>query len=187
MMKTSIAVALISALMLTSGVVSVARAENPVTACGTIDAPGSYIVTNNLVGPDTGDCLLVTSSFVTIDLGGFQIACQPNALNGINAPGFRVKGLVVRNGMITGCFNGIDASVAPDSIIERIVALDNDSFGIAVAASSTVKGNVASGNQNGGIFVICPSNIIENTSTGNGGPNLSTEGVGCNIVNNVAP
>jgi hypothetical protein len=92
--------------------------------------------------------------------------------------------------MIRNCFNGIDASVAPGSVIERIVAFDNRSTGIAVAAGSIISQNITMSNGSigaSGIFVLCPSNVIGNTSTNNFGPNLTLAGPGCNSSNNVAP
>lgn len=53
-----------------------AREPTPIKACQTISKPGSYELANNLTA--TGDCLLIATDFVTIDLAGFLISGAPN-------------------------------------------------------------------------------------------------------------
>ena len=44
-----------------------------INSCQTISDPGSYVLVNNLSTSD-GDCLDITTSFVTINLAGFTIS-----------------------------------------------------------------------------------------------------------------
>jgi hypothetical protein len=69
-----------------------------ITACQTISKPGSYVLSGNLSG--YGDCLVITASFVTIDLQGFLITGQ-SAGTGISASE-PVDWITVRNGFISG-------------------------------------------------------------------------------------
>jgi hypothetical protein len=84
----------------------------PINKCGTIDKPGSYRLTRNLTA--SGDCIVVTVDFVTIDLGGFTIfgpgaaAADGEAISGPN-------GIVVRNGTITNFVEGYASVRRPSS------------------------------------------------------------------------
>lgn len=154
-------------------------------SCGkVITAPGSFVVTRNLTVKTGGqNCITVASSFVTIDLQGFTIDCAGKGGDGVNAPGSGHVALTVRNGKITGCFNGIDASVVPQTTVDGVTATKNSSYGMWVASGSLVKNCVTSGNTNGGIRADCPSNVIENTSVGNTGLDIDA-GASCNVSDN---
>ncbi len=76
-----------------------------ITACQTISQSGSYQLGNNLAIAN-GSCLVITASFVTIDLAGFTITGTIPA-TGISAAS-STFGITVRNGSISGCFFGVD-------------------------------------------------------------------------------
>jgi len=101
--------------------------------CGTIDKPGSYKLVNDIAPtPSTspnGDCLVITASFVTIDLAGFTISGtfgNPSSLTAIVAsppPQTTLAGIAVRNGSISAdnivfVSGGVDLSSAGGSIVE---------------------------------------------------------------------
>jgi hypothetical protein len=158
-------------------------------SCGkTLSKPGSYVLSGNLTFKKKSQesCIAVSAAFVTIDLRGFTIDCAATGNDGIEAlftsPG--LHGLVVRNGTITNCFNGIDASVEKDVLIDHLTAIGNNSSGVAVDAGSTVRDSVFTGNTDDGIYAICPSNIINNTATADTPSDIATEGAGCNLDNN---
>jgi hypothetical protein len=44
-----------------------------ITACQTISQPGSYVLTTNISAPINGNCLVITTGPVTVDLQGFTI------------------------------------------------------------------------------------------------------------------
>jgi hypothetical protein len=46
-------------------------APTPIRECQTIDQPGSYVLERNLTA--TGDCLVITANFVTVNLAGFAL------------------------------------------------------------------------------------------------------------------
>ncbi len=55
--------------------------------CQTISQPGSYTLTKNLTS--TGDCIVIASDFVTLDLAGFTISGTgtPTSVGIHEAPG----------------------------------------------------------------------------------------------------
>jgi len=150
-------------------------------SCGkTLSKSGSYVLSANLTVKKSGqNCITVSANFVTIDMQGFTIDCATIGNDGIDASG--IHGLVVLNGMITTCFNGIDASGENDVLIDHLIAIGNSSYGVDVGAGSTVRDSVFSDNTTSGINAVCPSNIINNTAT----DNIMTNGAGCNRDNNV--
>jgi hypothetical protein len=128
--------------------------------CQTISKPGSYKLVNNLIA--TGDCLVITVSFVTVDLAGFTISGGGPPFFGsgsgiIAVPPHSVgflAGLAIRNGSIsTFGFNaGVDLGSAAGSIVEGLrvsgVTLANT---IAISANGIVKGNIVLGFRGTGI------------------------------------
>jgi hypothetical protein len=155
-------------------------------SCGkTLSKSGSYVLSRNLTVKKTGQsCISVSADFVTIDMQGFTIDCAAIGNDGVEALGSGLHGLVVRNGMITNCFNGIDSSVEHDVLIDHLIAIGNSSNGVDLAAGSTVRDSLFSGNTQNGIEAICPSNIINNTATADTPSDIATEGAGCNLDNN---
>jgi len=142
----------------------------------TLDRPGSYLLTGNLVVPAGVDGVLATSDGVDLDLNGFAIlgsavcsgppgavVCSAGAGRGIAGA---AAGLSVRHGRVTGFpqgglalgaearvedvhseGNGGDGvSVGPRSAVERCLVARNAGRGIAAGANSSVIGNVVSGN-----------------------------------------
>jgi hypothetical protein len=84
-----------------------ARAATPINACGTvITTSGSYVVKKDLTPKGGGNCITVVTDYVTIDLGGFTINCASESGLGIADNG-DYKGMIIRNGIITGCQDGI--------------------------------------------------------------------------------
>jgi hypothetical protein len=98
-----------------------AREPTMIKACGTISQPGSYELADNLT--TTGNCLVITADFVTIDLAGFSIDGGGSyqkltlILSGILAQpaNGQLEGIAVRNGSITGFLNAVDLHSANGS------------------------------------------------------------------------
>ena len=67
-----------------------------ITACGTISQQVSYLLANNLFGSPGAVCLMITTSFVTIDLAGFNVTGP----RGVGLSGDAGPGIAVRNGTI---------------------------------------------------------------------------------------
>ena len=129
------------------------RQEGPIEIekCWTIDKPGSYKLVNNLTfTADTGACLQITVSSVTIDLAGFTISGpgngSPNNSNfGIRAifsPGQVLEGLAVRNGSISGFRTGVDLGLG-GSVVEGLHVFGGGfNGGGGIFAVGIVRGNI---------------------------------------------
>jgi len=187
---------LIAALLMI-GAVTGARAETPISACGTlIKTSGSYVVTKNLtIKKGQNPCIAVETNYVTIDLGGFTISCNGElGVDGVDDGQAVHDGVVVRGGTITGCDSGVffrSNAVLVDGLLtignrngvvllgpglgdSVIRSISNDSSGDAFANST-------------GITVDCPATLADNTALGNAFKNLFTEFDGCASLNNLAP
>jgi hypothetical protein len=114
-----------------AGVRADEREEGPfeIEKCQTISQPGSYRLISNLTALAGADCLVITASFVTIDLAGFTISGtfgNPSSLTAIVAsppPQTTLAGIAVRNGSISAdnivfVSGGVDLSSAGGSIVE---------------------------------------------------------------------
>jgi hypothetical protein len=168
------------------------RAEGPIEIeqCQTISHPGSYKLVNNLIA--TGDCLVITVSFVTVDLAGFTISGggpppfgSGSGIIAVPPPHSAsfLAGLAIRNGSIsTLSFNaGVDLGSAAGSIVEGLrvsgVTLANT---IAISANGIVKGNIVEGFRGTGV-------IATGTVTGNyvAGTRIGMEvGEGSTVIGN---
>jgi hypothetical protein len=162
---------------------------NRIHSCRTIDQSGSYVLDRNLEA--TGDCLVVATSHVTIDLAGYTISGNGSG-NGIRTyddpatPGIeQFEAITVRDGSITGFLRGIEL-FGRNHVIERVRATHNDLRGIRLVWESptqflgpggnTVRNSVASENQRIfsteiaiGIDVLgTGSSIIGNVANSNG-------------------
>jgi parallel beta-helix repeat protein len=147
--------------------------------CQTLSRPGAYVVARNLSA--AGDCLVVATSNVSIDLGGFNITGNGSGA-GITDRGVPLSGITVRNGAVVGFANGINLASSHAMIIEGIRAIGNSNVGIFAGHYSLVRGNLAVGNGSantnggGGIsvhlgpgFVGSSSTISDNNASGNPG------------------
>jgi hypothetical protein len=174
-------------LLVTIGVLGLAGVASAgprtINSCKTIDEPGSYLVARNLTA--AGDCLVVTASGVTIDLGGWMLTGNGTGI-GVRDLYGTTNGTEVRNGTITGFTGGVELG-GGNSIVDQVRARDNGTYGITVGAGSLVRNSVASNNGSIGIFLDCPSSAVSNTATGNPGANIHTNGPGCVGSQNVAP
>jgi hypothetical protein len=114
-------------------------APTEITACGTITEQGSYVVAANLF--TLGNCLMITTSFVTIDLAGFNVT----GARGVGISGDALIGIAVRNGTITGDIGpGVDLFGAEGSIVEGLrITVERGSTGIR--AKGIVRGNTVIG------------------------------------------
>jgi hypothetical protein len=133
-----------------------------------IDHPGSYRLTGNLVQPNPNTNLIVIgASGVSIDLNGFTIQ-GANAGPGCTTPGFG-SGLIsldgandieLSNGHIRGMpAMGADLRSSAPSRVDRVSAERNCSHGIWVGNGSIVSASTAMENGGWGIVVNPTSHI----------------------------
>ncbi len=164
------------------------HAATPISACGTtITKSGSYVVTKNLALKKSGGlsaCILINTSFVSIDLGGFTIDCngQPSA-TGILIEDSST-GVIIRKGVIAGCHFGINAESG--ALIEGVTTLANSASGISLGPGSLVTKGI-SNNNDLGIALPCASGALDNTVLGNLTNSLITIGSGCALLNDLTP
>jgi parallel beta-helix repeat protein len=163
-----------------------AREPTPLRKCQTISQPGSYELADNLVA--TGDCLVITADFVTMDLAGFTITGNFNNI----APGTAIlaapssghlQGIAARNGSISNFHVGVDLSSADGSIVEglRVIrpfvggiiasgivkgnTVSDTLLGNGIGATGIVTGNYVTGNRENGIAAT--GTVTGNTASGN--------------------
>jgi hypothetical protein len=185
--------------------------------CTVIDKPGAYLLGKVIQAserdltpvpgfPNTA-CILITSDFVTLDLGGNTIIGPGRSI--AMAAGVwvqRVLGVKVHSGNITNFFGGL-GSLGTASRIEHISAFDTE-FGIQVigqgshligntayrnelgitvgGAGSRAIGNIALANSGRGIEIVCPSVVLENAAFNNppGNDIVIIQGVDCTREHN---
>jgi hypothetical protein len=193
-----------------------AREEGPteIEKCRTIDKPGSYKLVKNLTGPldANGDCLVITTGNVTINLAGFTISGPNSGSTRTTAivtmpPSGRLQGIAVRNGSISGFSTGVLLENADSSIIEglrvsgvvsitgvgisgtgilkgNIVVGIGGGTGVEIAFTGIVSGNYAARNDGPGIIAV-QSTVIGNTAMDNGQTGFFVE-CPSNVTDNTA-
>ncbi len=134
----------IATLALVLGIASASRAATVLTSCGTISAPGDYVLEDDLTA--AGNCFSIDADNVTLDFQG-------HTLTG-NGTGYAVQdlasgndGVIITNGSITGFEWGIQLYESTLITIDRM--------GIA---------NVTSGIGTGEATVITKTSITDATS-----------------------
>ena len=144
-----------------------------------ITAPGSYILTSNLIVRDENTSgILVSSSDVGIDLNNFAIirsGCEgtsscspaPGTGSGVERVSTENRGTSVKNGSITGMGNH-GVFLGAQAEVTNLRARSNQGDGINAGSGSTVSGNTALLNGNDGINVGTGSTVSGNTAFNSG-------------------
>ena len=114
-------------------------AGRPINKCKTIDKPGSYKLTRNLTA--TGDCLVITADYVTINLNGYRILGDGTG-HCITDDGNALEGIVIINGTVAGCLDGIHLAIqTPLQIYAAAVSKRGDgSTGVRVEGDEVITG-----------------------------------------------
>jgi len=171
-----------------------ADAATGIKACGAqIDAPGSYVVTANLtVRAGGGPCITVNSSYVTIDLAGFTIDCAGQPVPGISDLSVNYHGVIVRNGKVTRCTQGIFLD-SRGVLIDGVATVANQAGMFLGNSGNLVTRSISNDNTGSmtivrdGIFLECPSAAVGNTAVGNTYDSIRTDQPGCVLTSNLAP
>lgn len=146
----------------------------------TITAPGSYRLTSNLVVSSVSlDGILISTSDVSIDLAGFEIArvscpgvstdCTPisGTGSGVKCSATSNRAVSVRNGTITGMgANGVD--LGEQAEVRDLRVRWNRIIGVKVSNGSNISGVTAYQNGSSGIDANPGSTIVGNTAYDNG-------------------
>ncbi|HXG48816.1 MAG TPA: right-handed parallel beta-helix repeat-containing protein [Methylomirabilota bacterium] len=144
----------------------------------TINRPGSYYLTTNLVGNATNG-ITVAASDVTLDLGGFVLDGNGAAFSGIAVPNAQTN-LVIRNGIVKRWNGaaGVEALASFNVSVERLQASSNGGDGIRAGFGSRVSDCTASGNGGRGFYLNANSALIHSVARLNGAEGIVTDN-GC--------
>ena len=164
--------ALILAANSTEGVAKGPSGPTQIKSCGTLSEPGSYVVVQNLTA--TGDCLVITADFVTIDLGGFTLTGNGMG-EGITDQFAGRDGITVRNGTVTNFTFGVRIANGSRLTIEGIRAINNIGLGMSIGMNSIVRGNTVSGNGSIGISADTGSIVTGNIASDNLNDGIAVE------------
>ena len=152
----------------------------------TISSAGSYRLTSNLLVPNAfTDGIVVSTSSVSIDLNGFEIAgpvvcsgdpllCSPASGDGsgVERVSSTNSGISVKNGSITG-MGAYGVLLGNQAEVSNLRVRWNRLAGISTASGSTVSGNTAFENGDEGIFASPGSTVSGNAAFGNGDDGIS--------------
>lgn len=153
-----------------------------------IGSPGSYKLTGNLdlSGHPTVPAVSISTSFVTFDLGGFQIvgatSCEPGELgfdlecnpsnsgaHGVEMVG-ELESVSIRNGTIRKMpDDGIGGASAVLTHVEKVAFSENAGWGALLGDKSLIQGSRAQSNGDGGFSVEDDSNISQSLAFDNDG------------------
>jgi len=120
-----------------------------------ITTPGSYYLTEDVLGETGKHGIEIASSGVSVDLMGFEVRGVLGSLSGIYASQTFLYGIAVANGSITQWgVSGIDlyTFAAARARVEAIRAVGNGADGIRVSSGSIVESCVSDGNSSVGVF-----------------------------------
>jgi hypothetical protein len=167
-MRTCIELAVLIALVMTAvGSAGAADGIQTIGNCRTVDKPGAYVLAKNLQA--TGDCLVITSSFVTLDLAGYVITGNGagTGITGCAGGQLGPSDITIRNGNVTHFNTGISLC-GRRQLVEYVRAVDNTSFGIVVIATSADLSELVTGD----------TTLQHNTVSGNGDTGISANSLG---------
>jgi hypothetical protein len=122
---------------------AIEAAPTSISACGTLSAPGAYVLANDLTA--SGDCLIVAADFVTIDLAGFKISGNGTG-TGITDNLHTRVGIAVRGGTVENFAAGILLLKTTGAVVEQMRLFGNSGIAIFMGKDSVFRWNVVSGN-----------------------------------------
>lgn len=156
----------------------------------TIVGGGSYRLTGNLAVPAGVDAIAVATSYVTLDLNGFEIAgtgictgsgvglsCGGGSGDGISAPGSPV-GITIGNGTVRNMPEvGINLAGQGHRVHSTLLR-HNGSYGVAVDFRSSCSACTALENGVGGLRLNSGGIVERSIASGNGGNGIEIAGLG---------
>lgn len=161
-------------------------APQVISSCQTIAQPGSYVLNKNLTA--AGDCIVIASHFVTLDLAGFVVSGNGTGMGiqetvSVPFPGYH--GVVVRNGAVTNFSDGLHFLNSVGVTVDHVNASFNTNNGVQLTQRAVVTGSRADENGGAGIMVGIGSSLGGNTVGHNHGSGIVAD-EGAIIVNNEA-
>lgn len=138
----------------------------PLDRCQMIDVGdrASFIVVRNLFSQG-GDCLIVNSNNVTIDLNGFTLIGVGTG-KGISASA-SVHGLTVRNGTVKGFAIGISLG-GNGNLVENVHVEENTDTGMVLGAGSLAHSVIVQGNFQSGVVLSTACTLKDSIVRANG-------------------
>ena len=145
--------------------------------------PGSYYLSQNLVGTTSVAGITIACSDVHLDLSGFSINGVGASLTGIHVITPNTENITIRNGIVRGWgLFGINATNARDTVISHIKASHNRWGGIYAGENATIEQCATYGNglfadvtsppSDGGIFAWKFGMILNCVSRNNKGAGI---------------
>jgi hypothetical protein len=129
------AAAILAATQASAEVIAIDQAA--VRAAGgfpyTITKPGSYKLTGNLTVPVGSNGIVFQASDVSLNLNGFVITCAGGQGTGLlNVEDFTLTNLTVRNGNVSGCWQGVNFDAVVYATVEALNVSRYGTIGIQV-------------------------------------------------------
>ncbi len=152
--------------------------------CTIITKSGSYELGRNLDA--VGDCLVITTDYVTLDLGGFTISGNSTGRGIVALIDGETdrKAITVRNGMVRNFAIGVDLSNVVLAMAERLIVSENSDTGLSVGGWAQVRDCLAQGNGIG-ISTGASTVLTRNVATFNTGVGIRA-GYNCTVTQNIA-
>lgn len=173
-----------------------------------ISQPGSYFLTQPILGEAGKDGIQITTSAVTLDLNGFTVGGVPGSLKGVHVTCSAACYLIEIHGGNVALWggDGIDMGLAAGGEIADLYVAGNAGNGVLmshgwvmnsrvqgnggsgiVGVDLFMQGNNSSGNGGDGISLSDSNGVItDNYTVYNGGDGISVSATGVLVVNNVA-
>lgn len=154
----------------------------------TLNRPGRYKLSGNLLVPAGVNAIEVVAADVTIDLNGFTIASDPPGAAGSGVVASSGGLLRVTNGTVTGFSGAGVTKFSGRAVIENMRILSNGR-NLDLSAESQVRNStIANGGGSGvepGIRCFARCLIEQNIITGHTGSGIKTEAGGTVVLGNV--
>jgi hypothetical protein len=147
----------------------------------TINAPGAYYLTTNIVGVAGKSGILIDASNVTLDLNGFELLGVLNSFDAIYVGPLAVNASIYNGTMKNWGDSGVNAS-ASACRYEKLLLTGNTSVGLSVSANSAIVDCTATLNGFDGFSAGYHSTFSGCKSAGNNGNGFDT-GNECLFVN----
>jgi len=140
-----------------------------------ITTPGSYYLTEDVVGVTGKHGIEIAAHNVAIDLMGFEVRGVDTAVNGIVCSVGGLQSLEVRNGVATGWYIGVDlgTNVPIGGMVEKLRANDNAFAGIVVGTRFMVRECSSIENDGSGILCGAVTTISDCNTSQNAGIGIS--------------
>ena len=117
-----------------------------------ITAPGSYYLGGNILGAENKHGIEIASNGVTLDLMGFELFGVFNSLDGITVTLPNAVNVRVVNGSVRGWANdGVDLSLANNSLLRDIFAVSNTANGLTIGEGGVIQSCAAQSTGGNGI------------------------------------